>query len=61
MVLGNFHYRGVPLIWFIAGLGPAVIAVGARGVVLMVFLCLAFLLFFLPVWHDGLIWTEIRS
>ena len=31
MVLGNFHCQGVPLIWFIVGFGPAVLALDAGG------------------------------
>ena len=31
MVLGNFHCKDVPLIGFIVGLGPAVLAVLAVG------------------------------
>ena len=31
MVRGNFHCRGVPLIWFTGGFGPAILAVGAGG------------------------------
>ena len=33
MVMGNFQYRGVLLIWIIAGQRPTVLAVGAAGVV----------------------------
>ena len=37
MVLGNFPRWGVPLVWFIVGLGPALLTVSAGGVVLMCF------------------------
>ena len=33
--VGNFHWRGFPLIWFLIGLGPAELAVVAGGVVWM--------------------------
>ena len=38
MVLGNFHCRGVPLIWFIVVLGSALLAVSAGRVCLDHFL-----------------------
>ena len=31
MVLGNFKFRGVQLIWIIVGQGPTVLTVGAGG------------------------------
>ena len=33
MVLGNFHYWGVQLIWFEVAIGPAAVAVGEERIV----------------------------
>ena len=45
----NFQCRGVLLIWIIVGQGPAVLAVGAGGVVWTFFLSSITSLFFLPL------------
>ena len=45
----NFQCRGVLLIWIIVGQGPAVLAVGADGVVSTFFSLIYHSLFFLPL------------
>ena len=37
MVLGNFQYRGVLLVWIVVGQGPTALAVGAGGISLDVY------------------------
>ena len=45
----NFQCRGVVLIWIIVGQGPAVLAVGAGGGCLDIFLSSIIFLSFLPL------------
>ena len=45
----NFQYRGVLLIWIKVGQGPTVLAVGAGGGCLDIFLSSITSLFFLPL------------
>ena len=49
MVLGKLPCRGVLLIWIILGQGPIVLAVGADGGCLDIFLSSLTSLFFLPL------------
>ena len=48
MLLGNFQYRDTLLIRIIVDQGPTVLAVGADGVVVDIFLCSVTSLPFLP-------------
>ena len=61
MVLGNFQYRDIPLVWSIVGHGTTVFAVGASGVVRIIFLRLSHIFHFSLFLEDGLIQTEIVS
>ena len=45
----NFQCRGVLLVWMTVGQGPIVLAVGAGGGCLDIFLSSIFSLFFLPL------------
>ena len=61
MVLGNFQYRDVSLVWSIVGQGTTVFAVGASGVVWIIFFRLSHIFHFFLSLGDGLIQTEIVS
>ena len=61
MVLGNYQYRDVSLVWLIVEKGTTVFAVGASGVVRIIFFRLSNIFHFSLSVRDGLIQTEIVS
>ena len=61
MVLGNYQYRDVSLVWLIVGQGTTVFAAGVSGVVWIIFFRLSNIFHFSLSVGDGLIQTEIVS